>query len=345
MSTSHGRRYVGEVHAILSEADTATPKQCLYHDRDGKRCRGEAIRSHSLQRSGPLASIAEDGHVVKVGPTLRAQPIEQRKLFERIGLGKASIFPGFCSTHDTELFSEIEGKDLRLTQRTGVVVAIRAMAMELFKKIQMVQIHEKLMSSPSVRDNPNKVEFASYIRSGARHATIENTRKIESLFRWYHKEPPSNFLIVGSRFEEPAPFASTGAFEPEWDFKKRSTYLVNPLKTKWNSIAFLNANVGRSFYSIYCGLQKYTNHRIDGFLNQLHSEGADLSSIFTLSLAFSENCYVRESWSNQLSREETSVISRLQMSGVLDTIRDPTFFGWRVPFTPNPVVERFRSWS
>jgi hypothetical protein len=59
-------------------------------------------RSHTLPRSGPLSLIAEGGHLVTPrvvdGNSIRVLPI---------GIGDASTFPGFCSTHEGE-FREID---------------------------------------------------------------------------------------------------------------------------------------------------------------------------------------------------------------------------------------------
>jgi hypothetical protein len=66
-------------------------------------CAAPSIRrSHTLPRSGPLSLIAEDGHLVTPqvvdGDQIRVLPV---------GIGEASTFPGFCTTHEGE-FREID---------------------------------------------------------------------------------------------------------------------------------------------------------------------------------------------------------------------------------------------
>jgi hypothetical protein len=345
MNERSDRQYVGEIHSVLKATFAATPKQCLFHDHSGRRCREEAIQSHSLQRSGPLASISESGHVIKIGSMLRAQPIENRSLFERVGLSNASVFPGFCATHDNTLFSELEGDRLEFSKRTGVLVSIRAISMELYKKLHMVELQNNIIAALEAKRKTEKIEFSEAIRAGALLAKRENLAKLKAMFRWYHKLPPDNFLVAFFRFERSAPFAATGAFEPEWDLRKRSTYLFNPMRTKWNTISFLCGNIQNEFHAIYAGLQMYGNHRIDRFLRQLDDDRIGLSTIFTLALGFSENCFIQESWKNRLTSTEASSIARLQMSGVFEGIRDPSFIDISIELPDNRVATRHVTWK
>lgn len=53
------------------------------------------VRSHSIQKAGPLESIAEDQHVL--------QPVfdgSEKLTMRSVGLNSASVFPGFCSRHE-----------------------------------------------------------------------------------------------------------------------------------------------------------------------------------------------------------------------------------------------------
>lgn len=73
------------------------PRTCMF-----PRCSAKSIpRSHTLPRSGPLALVAEDGHVIT--PRFVRDDI----YFTRVGIGEASTFPGFCSEHERE-FGEID---------------------------------------------------------------------------------------------------------------------------------------------------------------------------------------------------------------------------------------------
>ncbi|MEO1535618.1 MAG: hypothetical protein AAFS11_08680, partial [Planctomycetota bacterium] len=53
---------------------------------------------------------------------------------ELLGTGKASAFPGFCSRHDTALFSDIEREVLKPTVRQLTLIAYRMLCHELVAK-------------------------------------------------------------------------------------------------------------------------------------------------------------------------------------------------------------------
>lgn len=209
------KSYVGDIHRIISGANAVTNTRCMYFDRDGKRCKSLAIQSHSLQKNGPLASIAESNHVVKVGPSLKARPMEARLLFERTGVKKASRFPGFCEQHDSEVFSAIETKNLSLDKSSAIVFAIRAIALELYRKTFMIATQNETIRYLEQKRKPEKIEVARLIRRGAIAAEKANTDTLKRLFRCWHKEVPSTFHYRMVQFENPYPFACTGAFEPE----------------------------------------------------------------------------------------------------------------------------------
>jgi hypothetical protein len=65
-------------------------------------------RSHTVQRQGPLAVIAENQHVL----TPEFDPRERKIRMVKISIGKASTFPGFCSDHEKMFFPLEQGREL-----------------------------------------------------------------------------------------------------------------------------------------------------------------------------------------------------------------------------------------
>jgi hypothetical protein len=74
------------------------PGECMH-----PCCSDKTVRSHAIQREGPLKLISEGDHVLTPFFDHRKKGIGMKK----IGIGDASIFPGFCETHDL-MFSEFE---------------------------------------------------------------------------------------------------------------------------------------------------------------------------------------------------------------------------------------------
>jgi len=87
--------------------------------------------SHSIQQS-KLQLIAREGHVYVID-------LEYRKMLKQppgsaptlLGIGNASVFRGFCSTHDAELFRPIDTQDFKGTAEQLFLYFYRAICREL----------------------------------------------------------------------------------------------------------------------------------------------------------------------------------------------------------------------
>ena len=321
---------IGVVNRIISKAVASTDKRCLFYDRFGNRCKCDAIQSHSIQKGGAIAAISENGHVLKIGPTLNAKKLKDFETFERIGVNKASTFLGFCNLHDTEVFAEIEAGNLIFSDRVAVIFAIRAIALELYRKKVMVELQAKSLDQLEVPLDLENQLIVKYIQSGASQAVQEGHEKIKQLFSFFHKSKssnfkstPSNFLYQLREFNIDPPFTVCGAFEPDLSLDEKRLFRIDPLKTKWNSISFFCGSIGGRFYFFAGGFQKFQYHRIDEFLKSISKESDDfISKLFTISVAFLENCFVRESWIKSLSQIDKGKIRALALNGVRD-VRDP----------------------
>lgn len=107
--------------------------RCL-HFRDGVRC-NEIISAHSIQKQGQLNLIAEMGHVYRLNAdlsTLKAS--DGRPLPKKIGLNRASTFPGMCKQHDNKLFSPIDDRPMSFDYEQVSLYAYRSVCREFFVK-------------------------------------------------------------------------------------------------------------------------------------------------------------------------------------------------------------------
>lgn len=96
-----------------------------------------AIRSHSV----PLASlrgIATDGHVYAF---ISPEYDELKNIYnceyqpKRLGINEASTYFGFCSTHDDAIFSEIEKRDVKPTDKQAFLFHFRAYSWAFYQNI------------------------------------------------------------------------------------------------------------------------------------------------------------------------------------------------------------------
>lgn len=197
---------------------------CQHPDASPTTCSSSAsIKSHTIQRRGGLGAIAESGHVCSTKKAF--MDLEKRGGLvdmEKIGVGQASTFPGFCSHHDTELFKPVEQANSRLDAYSGFLLSLRAVAYELATKDSQLRSHVA------------SKEFIDYGRSFEQQAMIQNflslhqvgieqgLKDISQLKVLYDEafqsQDFSKFSFFGVEFDRVLPFAAAGAFIPEFNF-------------------------------------------------------------------------------------------------------------------------------
>lgn len=111
-------------------------KFCWHPKADKTTCKvnksGNVIISaaHSIQKNGVLSKIVENGHVMSY--TLDSGEFEGKEY----GKGLASIFWGFCNTHDA-IFKPIESRTYNQTEEENFLYAYRAFVVASHKKIEV----------------------------------------------------------------------------------------------------------------------------------------------------------------------------------------------------------------
>jgi len=121
----------------MGEIEKSVEKQeyeCLFPD-----CRTTAIRSHSQQREGQLRSIAEDGIVyapfLNLYRVFKEAETRSRARYNRMGIGEASVFQGYCAQHDKQLFCTIESETLKHNDtEQAFCLYLRAVSYEYCRK-------------------------------------------------------------------------------------------------------------------------------------------------------------------------------------------------------------------
>jgi hypothetical protein len=95
------------------------------------------IGSHSISRSW-LEQISDAGHVTRLGLNAECASREPMKVVEnRVGINEASVFLGFCSDHDSQLFSVFERQPFTGTAEQLHLLAYRSVCREAFIKYQI----------------------------------------------------------------------------------------------------------------------------------------------------------------------------------------------------------------
>jgi len=126
-------------------------------------CNQRSIASHSQQRRGQLLAIAVKGHVYAfkrdyLGHLDTFQSF-QGMAIERVGIGKVSVFLGFCRAHDNNLFAGIEKRPLcPADHEQAILLGLRAIAYESAQKRKVTVFYKALLKdvgslmTPEIRE-------------------------------------------------------------------------------------------------------------------------------------------------------------------------------------------------
>lgn len=130
-------------------------------------CQNTAIKSHVLQKSGVLSNIAHNGHLIEVKPTTIWEMDELGSFkYQEIGINDGFTFPGFCQSHDDQIFSPIEKDDIDPTDYLAhCLFSYRGLCQEIRRKQQVKIMLEDVLSMQSSFKVMNIDElFNDYVR-------------------------------------------------------------------------------------------------------------------------------------------------------------------------------------
>jgi hypothetical protein len=196
---------------------------CSHPDPALDPCSSTIIKSHTVQKKGGLAAIAEAGHVLTVKPTMKEMiETDGNPQPRKIGVNNASVFPGFCNKHDTSLFKPIEGTSLPLTKVAAFLFSYRAIAYERFAKeaqLRGMDAHlEADRGHPFWKQAMIQMQIDSMIngiRIGMRDVEHWKKKFDERLLSGSRDD--FHFVII--RFDQILPIVGCGAFHPEYDLQ------------------------------------------------------------------------------------------------------------------------------
>jgi len=224
-------------------------------------CGVKPIRSHSMGRRGPLALLADKGHVrlLSYSQTI-GEPDVEMKL---VGVREATTFPGLCSRHDGELFRSVDVPSLvRPNSEQVFLLAFRSVLRALYVARWMAHHRSRLADTIETRA-PRSMEFDMAIAVRA-HLAAQKLESIAALYAEAHRQQAFGAFRELKGLHLPLlPFAVSGYFEPNWEQEGRP--LLPPEK---GPRAFLTLNVVPSEEGsvVLFHYPVQFKERLDGFL-------------------------------------------------------------------------------
>jgi len=288
--------------------------RCL-HFESGERC-NEIIAAHSIQKSGQLTNIAENGHVYRMSAELSVLKKtggvpEPRK----VGLNKVSTFAGFCKHHDNALFEPIDNWPLVPTSEQVALYAYRCLCREYFVKENAVRLFANLQDHP---DLDSQLE-ALVVSSLAGHSIgLEGLK--------YHKAMHERALQSG-RFHEfeftvftsraPCALQMSGLLYPDFDFTGQRLQDISNTTTEPDLITFFTAPTrdGWAFcFAWHISSSRSCKALLQSLASVVHSGGKLQDALLRFSLSCCENHAFRISWWDGLPAEaKAALVERISI--------------------------------
>lgn len=120
-------------------------------------CERAAVDCHAIARSACVEALASDGHLYtrrySYNQVMRMNDIADPPEIIRTSVNKASVFKGYCATHDAKLFSPAEIPEHRKRGGMFVALQLRAYSVEYCRLRSATDFMARVLEvSPSLRE-------------------------------------------------------------------------------------------------------------------------------------------------------------------------------------------------
>jgi len=236
-----------------------------------------------------------------------------------IGVNQASIFPGFCSKHDTSLFKAIEGKSLALTKENAFLLAFRAIAYERFAK--EAQLRSTEIQRESDRGHPFWKQAIVQSHLATFRAGIEiGMRDID---RWnglfdarFISGMRDDFHFAAFRFDQVLPIVACAAFHPEFDMDGKRLQKLGRDASDFEHMSLTVTVFAGQTIAVFgwTGADDGASRALaDSFTRVDDVQKAD--ALVRLLFAQTDNLFLRPSWWRALPDSTKRTLSAMVLSG------------------------------
>lgn len=323
-----GQMY-GNCHKHRGAARRATPEEALnllsrqfrskmgcLHPTAPAGCSGKIINSHTIQKSGPLKTIAHNGEVYSMrGSGDQIIKNNGRMIPQRKGISTVSVFPGFCEKHDNDFFEIVENGEFEINPANLFLLHYRNVCSELHAKTFM-QFGEPLLrlmdSGRGKFDQVMAQQLASDMNFGASSAENELSDDREALARMWETQDFSSLSFHFVEFEKQLPFVASFNATPKFSIGGKHIQDWSEDRLRGISVSSINFK-GRSGFAF---------SSVDRDL--LLETAADLedpnigtpSNLLRWVLSNAENVALQVEWWDHLSDRRQNHLLELAMIGL-----------------------------
>ena len=202
----------------------ASTYECMYPG-----CKENSIGSHSQQRRGQLLAIAsKSGDVYAVEKNLYRyyKGIKAASLYSpyrKTPISEASVFPGFCSDHDKDLFLPIEKKQHIIGDpEQAALFFLRAISFEYTQKNRMSIFNSTYLHHTKESQESRRVMLLKKSLNGLEHyLKNEGAYALEKALDATTTDPEEKIRTSWIEIEKKLPISTACTFSPLMQFQTR----------------------------------------------------------------------------------------------------------------------------
>lgn len=287
-------------------------------------CNESAIRSHSVQRGGGLTHLAESGKVRSCVDFTRSALITALDPSPKLlGVKKqASVFPGFCSSHDTALFRDAEVDGAQPTRRVAASLHLRALLFERWCKEHMraddllEHLEQKQWASEEERDQVlAPIRFQNRQGElGVEDAEVDLSVVLATGLDGI--ESHLNSLVIGVQGSPNV--AACGCFCPQFTRKGRTLYDLESGDSHGPKLSVNVVPVSSNASNVFLSWSKQEDEKMRPFAYSClqYPKRSLGSALFTLAIDHVENVHFRPSfWDGLRDDEQRTMLGHLHNGG------------------------------
>lgn len=307
---------------------------CFYPGCSSKK--SDVIQSHTMQKSGNLLLIAdESNHVYQYRVTTTAfRDFEKYGFFSptKIGVNRASTFPGFCAYHDKQLFKEIEDHPLIPTILQINLLAFRSLCSELYRKTAAVEskdISDAILNQSSTSGQSDRATIQHYhkvMEEGTKKGQFIMESAYDRLWGYVQDEttPHLDYLLL-ILDQIPQVLCST-CISPERDFDNNVLQILATEEEAGQSVylnIFIQSGIG---YVLYSWDKNHT--KMEDFVSSLVSQNDIINTSIALVFSYSENHVFSVAWWESLKNyRKKDIFGRVLELYHIEGFKSPMKYG------------------
>ena len=285
-------------------------------------CEGKIVRAHTIQRSGHLERIAEDGTVLQFQAELAPKQGLPKIAPASVGIRKASTFTGFCGKHDAALFRALDTIEFSATPKQSFLLLYRAFCRELYIVRAQQNWTDVIrdMDRGFSEEQQISVQQQANLWKGQVKTKLERGMRYKEMCDQVLTEEQFERVAQHSIFFEGEPTVlCSGVTTPRFDFSGTRLQRLDNLNVDPHVVAFSLITLEGGFAASFAWLDDSDFGK--RMIQSLRSWPSEYLADLLLRFAFSqlENVYFARNWWEALSDPQQEQVQRIVQANLPGT--------------------------